>query len=64
MSLIDTILIWAVASITIIGGIGVIRALRSPPPTRSVAPTDPWPFVNHRTLAEVFAAERGKDDAA
>lgn len=35
-------------------------ARRDPRAARDVAPGLPWVFVEHRTLAEVIAAERGQ----
>lgn len=33
---------------------------RDPRAARDVNPGEPWVFVEHRTLAEVIAAERGQ----
>lgn len=36
----------------------VDELVRDPRAARDVAPGEPWVFFEHRTLAEVFAAER------
>jgi len=39
-------------------GLREIDGSRDPRPARDVAPGERWAFVEHRTMAEVIAAER------
>ncbi len=39
-------------------GLGEIERRGDPRPARDIAPGERWAFVEHRTMAEVIAAER------